>query len=179
MKRLLLVCALVGCGSSEPDPAPAVTSYPLCDAEHAWLARCPMADDCARAAIAACKQVTSSTSQAYVDTVASAFQTAPCDSFDEVQFTTPAAPIEVERTKVAQEFCDECRPGVADCVNEFYAGNDLGTGTASLILIMSDKNVHELNNRWPSGSDAGTCAATFQQIVVKLFTERVGLAHCP
>ena len=51
MKRLLLVCALVGCGGSEPDPAPAVTSYPLCDAEHAWLARCPMADDCARAVL--------------------------------------------------------------------------------------------------------------------------------
>jgi hypothetical protein len=80
---------------------------------------------------------------------------------------------------VAKEFCDDCRPGVADCVNKFYAGDDLGTGTASLILIMSDANVHELNNRWPSGSDAGTCATTFQQIVLKLFTERVGLAHCP
>jgi hypothetical protein len=179
MKRLLLVCALVGCGTSDPDPVPAVTTYPLCDAEKAWLARCPTADDCARSAIAACKQVSAATSQAYVDAVSSAFQSAACNAFDKVQFTTPATPIEAERTKVAKEFCDDCRPGVADCVNKFYAGDDLGTGTASLILIMSDANVHELNNRWPSGSDAGTCSTTFQQIVLKLFTERVGLAHCP
>jgi hypothetical protein len=168
---------LAGCGSTD-DPAPAADSFPLCDAEKAWLSRCPTASDCVRTVIASCRQVSAQVSQGYVDTMSTNLESAACDTFDQVQFATPVQTIEAERTKVATEFCNECRPGVADCVTRFYAGEDLGTGTASLILIMSDKNVHELNNRWPSAADAGTCEGTFKQIVNKLFAERVPIAHC-
>ncbi|MGZ3417182.1 MAG: hypothetical protein ACXVEF_08505 [Polyangiales bacterium] len=178
MKRLLAVAlACLGCSSSTPEPT-AAESFPLCDAEKAWLSRCPSASDCVRTTIAACKQVSAQTSQAYIDTVSSKLASAACDTFDAVQFTTPATVVEAERTKVADAFCKECRPGVADCVNKFYAGDDLGTGSASLILIMSDKNVHELNNRWPTGADAGTCEGTFKEVVLELFIERVAIAHC-
>jgi hypothetical protein len=65
----------------------------------------------------------------------------------------------------------------AACVDKFFAGDDGGTHTAPLVLMLSDADAHDLANRFPTMEDAGTCEATFANVVKQMFT-RFLFWHC-